>query len=129
MYCVRRRLRQRRRPRQEIEKATCSIDKGGGQKGTGALKRRFVVDVNVALRRWTAPDGVLPLESQGHRFFPEPNTCSSGQRRQRPAYHASCGDKAAPSPPSSGCEAAARARPTEEFGPCRVAQRLGEKIS
>ena len=66
-------------------RTACSADKRGGQERPGALKWHSVVDVNVALRRWTATDGMLSIESQRHRFFPESNTRSSGQRRQRPA--------------------------------------------
>ena len=62
------RLRRRSCSGQEVEKAACGADKGGGQNGARSSKRCSVVNVDVALRRWTTPDGMLPLESQGYRF-------------------------------------------------------------
>src|SRR4030095_10350849 len=63
------RLRRRSCSGREVETAACGTDKGGGQNGARSCKRCSVVNVDVALRRWTTPDGMLPLESQGYRFF------------------------------------------------------------
>lgn len=63
--------------KKRIETAARRAHKGGSKTSARVHQRHAVADGDASLWRWVTSDGVLPSESQGHRFCPEPS-CGSG---------------------------------------------------